>query len=123
LASGTASAAPNTSLTNGEIVAVSGSHFVPESQVFLTECTKKVKGKKGNAGEPYCNIYNIVAVTITAEGIIPSGTTFTVFTGVVGSNGSTCGTSKKDSMCHIGIGDPSGASDDSALAAITFAVP
>jgi hypothetical protein len=115
-----AAASPNSSLTNNEEVTVSGTGFVPGSQVFVTECTKKIKGKKGNAGEPYCNIYKFLPLTITEQGTIPSGTTFTVFTGEVGSNGSTCGTSKKDSICYIGIGNAEGSSNDSALAKITF---
>ncbi len=118
-----ATVSPSKNLTNNETVTVSGSNFVPGSQVYITECTKDVKGKSGLNGEPYCSIYNTVLVTVTSAGGLPPDITFTVGTGVVGLNGSSCGTSKVDKTCYVGVGDAQGDNDDDALAKITFAVP
>ncbi|MGA2521699.1 MAG: hypothetical protein ABSG81_12900 [Acidimicrobiales bacterium] len=119
-----AHATPHTNLTNGETVTVTGSNFVPGTQVYVVQCSKGIKGKNtAVSGEPYCGIYNYDIVTVTPTGAIPSGTTFTVYTGDVTVNGTTCGTSTTDKVCYLGVGDAQNDKDDSALARITFALP
>ena len=113
---------PNTELTGGTEVTVSGEHFVPDSKLFLVQCTTGIKAKKGLAGEPYCNVNNIVSVESDASGNVPA-TNFTLASGEVGGNGTTCGTGKKDKICYVGLGDPQGDKNDSALGKITFAIP
>ena len=56
-------------------------------------------------------------IKITSEGTLPP-TSFTVFTGTVGNR--TCGTSKKDKNCYVGVGNAEGSNNDSALAKIKF---
>jgi hypothetical protein len=110
-----ASAAPNSNLTNGQEVTVSGTGYVPNSEVFVVECNKGIKAK--GAGAAFCDTSHIVAVMVTSGGAVPP-TSFKVRTGTIGNK--TCGTSKKDSQCYIGVGDAKGDSNDSALAKIKF---
>ncbi len=113
---------PSMGVTGGTEVTVSGEHFVPNSSLFIVQCTKGIKGKKGASGEGYCNIGNIVSVEADGSGNVPA-TKFTLTAGAVGGNGTTCGTSKKDKICYVGLGDPEGDKNDSALGKITFAIP
>jgi hypothetical protein len=113
---------PSTGLVNEQTVMVSVSGFVPETALFIVQCTKHVKGQQGTGGEAYCNVHNIVPVMTTSEGTIPP-TAFKVLTGVIGSNGSTCGTGTKDSVCYIGVGDAMGTAGNDGLGKIKFAVP
>lgn len=113
---------PNTGLVNEQPVMVSVSGFVPNTTVFIVQCTKHVRGKSGTGGEAYCNVHNIVPVMTSSEGMIPP-TEFKVLTGVIGSNGSTCGTGPKDSVCYVGVGDASGGPNSEGLGKIKFAVP
>ena len=115
-----ATASPSTGLTNETTLTVSGHGFVPESQLFLVECAKGIKGKNAGSGEAYCDIAHFEMVTATAGGEIPPGTTFTVLTGTIGSNGGECGTSKKTKICYLGVGDTSASKNNSALAKLTF---
>lgn len=112
---------PDSGLKNNQTVMVSGSGYVPNSTLSIVECTKRVKGKKGLAGQPYCNIHNVVQTFATSQGVVPA-TSFTVTTGVIGDNGTTCGMSSKDAMCCIGLGDSNGDNNNDGLGKITFAV-
>jgi Neocarzinostatin family len=115
-----ATASPNANLTNNEMVTVTGSGFVAGSEVFLVECNKGIKGQSGAGGVSFCepNPPHLVGpIKITSEGTLPP-TSFTVFTGTVGNR--TCGTSKKDKNCYIGVGNVEGSNNDSALAKIKF---
>lgn len=104
---------PNTSLTNGESVTVSGSGFKANDQVYVVECLTNA------SGESNCDIATATPVTITATGSLPS-TSFKVVTGTVGNG--TCGTSSSDlDSCDVSAGNASGG--DSATAAITFKAP
>lgn len=104
---------PNSSLTNGESVTVSGSGFKASDQVYLVECLANA------SGESNCDIATATAVTISASGTLPS-TSFKVVTGTVGNG--TCGTSSSDlGSCDVSAGNASGG--DSASAAITFKSP
>ncbi len=104
---------PNTSLTNGESVTVSGSGFKAGDQVYVVECLANA------TGENNCDIATATPVTISASGSLPS-TSFKVVTGTVGNG--TCGTSSSDlNTCDVSAGNASGG--DSATAAITFKAP
>jgi Neocarzinostatin family len=111
--------APNTGLENGQEVMVSGKNFQPNSKLFIVQCTPGVQTAK--EGQPYCNIHNLVQASPDSSGNV-SPKAFKVITGAIGSNGTTCGTSKADEVCFIGVGDAAANGNNSALGKITFKV-
>jgi hypothetical protein len=114
---------PHKNLTNGGTVMVSVSNFLPNSQVFIVECVKQVRGKTGiGEGEPYCDVTHTTPVQTNGSGSF-APTAFTVLTGAIAQNGDACGISKATKKCYVGVGDDDGDSDDDGLGAITFVVP
>ncbi len=104
---------PNTGLTNGEKVTITGSGFTPGDSLYATECL-------ATASSPAdCNVSTATPITVNTDGTLPS-TTFTVVTGTVG--GATCGTSAADAAaCVIMVANSS--EGDRAAAPIAFVVP
>ncbi|MGA2123043.1 MAG: neocarzinostatin apoprotein domain-containing protein, partial [Acidimicrobiales bacterium] len=101
---------------NGEKVKVSGSGFKPGDTVFIVECIVKAKGESG------CTISNLVMVTITKSGDLPSSS-FKVATGKIGSNAKQlCGTKASNlKNCAVSAGNETGG--DSAVFPIAFKAP
>jgi hypothetical protein len=109
---------PKSNLTNGESVAVSGSHFTPGDQSFIIEC---VVGETSTTGSG-CNI----AGDVGPESVSTKGTwgpvQFKVATGAIGTLGGMCGTTKANAKaCAVSAGDAQG--NDGAQTAVKFAIP
>jgi hypothetical protein len=109
---------PKSKLTNGEMVAVSGTHFTPGDSIFLVEC---VIGETSTTGSG-CDI----AGDVGPESVSTKGTwgpvQFKVVTGAVGTQGGMCGTTKANAKdCAVSAGDPSG--NDAAQEKVAFTVP
>jgi hypothetical protein len=103
---------PSTGLHNGEKVKVSGTGFKPGDHVFVVECLVTAKGEGG------CGTLNVVPVTISKSGHLPT-TTFKVATGKIGSGKGKCGTAKSNlKACAVSAGNMSGG--DSAVFPIAF---
>jgi hypothetical protein len=107
---------PRTHLSSGQVVTVTGKGFAPGEQVFIGECNSMVITQ----GEEACSVDNDRNVVTTRKGLVPA-TTITLETGVIGVGGGTCGTSRADRKCYIGIAN-AGVSQ-SALTKIFFTVP
>jgi hypothetical protein len=92
-------------LVNDQVVSVSGSNMTPKDQIYVLEC---VIGETSTSGSG-CNLNNLVGPeTVTSGGTI-GPVNFTVKTGPIGTQGGTCGTSKKDfKKCDISAGDEAG---------------
>ncbi|MDE3081908.1 MAG: hypothetical protein KGJ39_00650 [Acidobacteriota bacterium] len=108
---------PSTSLTNNQVVQVTGSGFVPADQVYVIECFATATNQSG------CDTTGATPATIDGSGNLPT-TSFTVTTGQIGAtgNGGTCGTSASDlSNCVIAVANITGA--DRGVASISFAMP
>jgi hypothetical protein len=107
---------PSTNLHNGEKVKVSGTGFKPGDTVFIVECIVKAKGESG------CTISNLVMVTISKSGDLPSST-FKVATGKIGSKATQlCGTKTSNlKSCAVSAGNETGG--DSAVFPIAFKAP
>jgi Neocarzinostatin family len=105
--------APDTGLTNGQTVMVSGSGFNASESVYVLQCMANPTGQAD------CNVGGVVPATTDASGNLPS-TSFTVTTGVYGTT--TCGTSSSDlANCVIEVANL--AETDAGSAPITFAAP
>ena len=106
---------PNTQLTNGQVVIVTGKHFSAGDNVYIVECNSSVM----TTGIDACNTQtDIGGAMITRKGLVPA-TTYTVLTGTIG-NGS-CGTSRADRKCYIAISNTS--INQIATVEVFFAVP
>jgi hypothetical protein len=92
-------------LVNDQVVSVSGSNMTPKDQIYVLEC---VIGETSTSGSG-CNLNNLVGPeTVTSGGTI-GPVNLTVKTGPIGTQGGTCGTSKKDfKKCDISAGDEAG---------------
>jgi hypothetical protein len=101
---------PNTGLTNGQIVAVTGYSFTPGDSVYVIECLTTATSSAG------CNTAGATPVTVNTDGTLPS-TLFKVATFTVGTG--TCGTSTADAKCQITVANATGG--DAGTAPITFA--
>jgi hypothetical protein len=104
---------PSINLTNGKVVTVSGTGFVPGDLVFVVECLRTSKDQTG------CNISNVAAATITESGTMPP-TQFKIKTGKIGNGfcGNKIATIRK---CDISVGKVDGT--DSAVYPIVFKKP
>jgi hypothetical protein len=102
-------------LTNDQVVSVSTSNMTPKDQIYILEC---VIGETSTTGSG-CNLNNLVGPeTVSASGTT-GPTNFTVKTGAIGTQGATCGTSKKDfKKCDISAGDEAG--NDAVAVKIQF---
>ncbi len=92
----TITVSPNTGLTNGESVTITGSGFMPsEASLIAVECIATATSAAG------CNTTTFAPVTVSADGdfTVP---TFDVTTGPIGTG--TCGTSAADATCAISVG-------------------
>jgi hypothetical protein len=110
--------APKSKLTNGEEVAVSGTHFTPGDSIFVVEC---VVGETSTTGSG-CN----VAGDLGPESVSTKGTwgpvQFKVITGKVGTQGGICGTTKANEKdCAVSAGDAEG--NDGAQEVVAFSIP
>ncbi len=109
----TISITPNTGLTNGATVKVTGSGFTPNQgfgSMAAVECIATATTEAG------CDITDYVLVTSDANGNVSFS--FVVKTGTIGNG--TCGTSAADATCLITVGTVSGG-QTLAYAPITFA--
>ena len=105
---------PSTGLTNGQVVAVSGTGFTANDSVFVIECLATT-----TPTTQQCNIATATPATVSATGTVTAN--FTVVTGTIFGT-TTCGTNSTDSSnCIVAVGNATGG--DSAGAPITFAVP
>ena len=87
---------PNTDLTNGETVYVTGSGFQPnEASLIAVECVATATSATG------CDTTSFAPVSINSSGDMTT-LTFVVSTGTIGSG--TCGTSAADATCAISVG-------------------
>jgi len=106
-------ASPNTDLTNGASVTVTGSDFTPGDSVYAVECLATATTAAG------CDTATATPITVAADGTLPA-TTFKVVTGTVGTG--PCGTTAANlSSCVIEVANPSGA--DAGATPITFTAP
>lgn len=113
-AAGSLTITPNTGLTNGQVIKVSGAGFQPNEAVYVIECIATATSAAS------CDLQTATAATTDANGALPI-TNFPVATGVI-SGATTCGTSAADaSNCIVSVGTSLGA--DTAFAPITFAIP
>jgi hypothetical protein len=86
--------APSAGLVNAGVVAVTGAGFAASTVYDAVEC---IAGATSLSG---CNTANLVAVTSTISGTLPS-TNYTVSTGAIGNG--TCGTATINDTCQIDI--------------------
>lgn len=100
---------PNTGLTGGEKVVITGSGFTAGASLDAVECIATATTVAG------CAIGSAVPITANADGTLPS-TNFFVQTGTIGNG--TCGTSATDATCAIAVGTSTGTVE--AHATITF---
>lgn len=110
----TITAAPNTGLQAGSVIAVTGSNFQPNETIYLLECLVTAKSAAD------CLLSSAIPTMTSATGTITAN--FTAVTGTI-SGSTTCGTSASDlSNCAVvaGTNPPSA---DQALTPITFALP
>ena len=113
-AAGVLTVTPHTGLTNGQVVKVSGSGFVPNEAVYVIECLASATSAAS------CDINTVVPAMTDANGVLPS-TNFAVATGII-SGTTTCGTSSSDlANCIISVGTAQ--ATDTATTPITFALP
>jgi hypothetical protein len=113
-AAGVLTATPNTGLTNGQVIKVSGSGFVPNESVYVIECLASATSAAS------CDINSVVPAKTDANGVLPP-TNFKVATGII-SGTTTCGTSSSDlNNCIVSVGTSFGA--DTAATPVTFAAP
>ena len=77
--------APRTMLKNGQAVNITGGGFSPNGTVYISECTSADPSKATTS----CDFNHIKTVPTDANGAFAT-TTFSVHTGTVGSDGSTC---------------------------------
>lgn len=75
---------PRTNLKNGQAINVVGGHFKAGATVYVSECTSTDQAKAQTA----CDFNNVKTFPADANGAFTG--TFTVHTGVVGSDGSKC---------------------------------
>ncbi len=107
----TITVSPNTDLTNGEQVTITGSGFMPdESSLIAVECIATATTAAG------CNTTTFAPVGIDSSGNLVS-LTFDVATGPIGTG--TCGTSAADAICAISVGS-SATGEVAAFATIGF---
>ncbi len=106
---------PSINLTNGKVVTVSGSGFVPGDLVFVVECLRTSKDQTGC----YVPAPLPPAATITESGTMPP-TQFKIKTGKIGNGfcGNKIATIRK---CDISVGKADGT--DSAAYPIVFKKP
>lgn len=109
----TISITPNTGLTNGAAVQVTGSGFTPNQGLGSMAAVECIATATTEAG---CDVADYVLVTSDANGNVSF--TFNVKTGTIGNG--TCGTSAADATCLITVGTVSGGKT-LAYAPITFA--
>lgn len=100
---------PNTNLTNGQSVSVSGSGYAPGLTLYAIECLATATSITG------CDTSTATIVKESATGTFTQA--FAVVTGTVGSG--TCGTTSTDLTCIVEVADQ--AQTNSANAPITFA--
>ncbi len=113
-AAGVLTATPNTGLTNGQVIKVSGSGFVPNESVYVIECIASATSASS------CDLNTAAPATTDANGALPP-TNFKVATGII-SGTTTCGTSSSDlNNCIVSVGTSLGA--DTAATPVTFAAP
>jgi len=108
-------ASPSKSLTNNASVSVSGTHFVAGDQIYVLQCVIGDTSPTGGG----CDLNHINGpYTVTPTGTI-GPVSVTVHTGAIGTDGGTCGTTKKDfKKCDISAGTSGGT--DTATAKIQF---
>jgi hypothetical protein len=113
-AAGVLTATPNTGLTNGQVIKVSGSGFAPNESVYVIECIASATSAAA------CDLNTATPATTDANGALPA-TNFKMATGVI-SGTTTCGTSSSDSNnCIVSVGTSLGT--DTAATPVTFAAP
>ncbi len=108
----TVTVTPSNGLKNGQSVTITGSGFTAGESVYAVECLVTATGAAG------CNTAGATAITVNADGTLPS-TTFTVATGTIGTG--TCGTNAANAHgCAISVSTATGA--DAGAAPIAFAI-
>jgi len=86
---------PNTGVTNGQVLVVTGTGFSSGGYLAMVECASSATTSAG------CNLSAMVTFTVNADGTIPA-TNFPAQSGTVGN--SSCGTSATDATCAIVVG-------------------
>jgi hypothetical protein len=103
---------PNTGLTNGETVSITGSDYPANEQLGITECANK--GAQTGAGD--CDLGTIKVTTASATGTVSA--TYSVALGPFGQNNIVC-TQKPG--CIVSVAQAGSANPNAvATATITF---
>jgi hypothetical protein len=92
-------------LVNKQVVQVSLSNMTPGDEIYILQC---VIGETSTTGSG-CNINGDTGPFKVGTGGTVGPENFTVLTGPIGTQGGTCGTSKKDfKKCDVSAGDAAG---------------